>query len=105
MQDNFGLDDMLFQVETIMSNVNDEEPSPFLELNPIKGELVGHKFIIGEFKMTDVEYDNGDGQLQYSVSFIDKTKEETDELTIKYTDTINKIVMNMIENIIKNDSK
>ena len=103
MQNNFGLDNMLFEVETVMTQINNEEPSPFLELTPLEGDMLGSKFLIGEFRMTDETFENGDGQLQFSVSFSDKTKKENYELLEQHTETINKIVINMLEDIVKNE--
>jgi hypothetical protein len=105
VQNNFGLDGMLFEVETIMTSINDDDPTPFLELVPLEGNMVGSRFIIGEFRMTDIEYDNGNGQLQYSTIFPDKTKEENDELLKLHLDTINKIVMDMITSIAKDKNE
>ncbi len=104
MQSNFGLDNMLFEVETVMSNINDEEPSPFLELVALEGDMIGNTILIGEFRRTDVEYDNGDGQLQFSVSFMDLDKKQNDELLEKHIDTINKIVMNIIESVVEDEN-
>lgn len=104
MQNNFGLDDMLFEVETVMAHINDEAPSPFLELVPLEGSMVGSKFIIGEFRITDETYENGDGEMQFSVSFPEKTKKENDEMVETHAETINKIVINMLEDLVKNEN-
>lgn len=97
MKSNFGIDGMMFEAQTVMSNVDGEEPTPFIEFNPIEGSMVGNKFIIGEFKIKDELYDNGDGQLQFSVSFLDKTKKENDKLLLDHIETINKIVKKIVE--------
>lgn len=100
MQNNFGLDGMLFEVETVMSHVKSEEPSPFLEVNPIEGDMVGYKFLIGEFKVTGKTHENGDGELQFSVSFVDKSEDENDELLTKHIETIKHIVNNLLEDML-----
>jgi len=103
MQNNFGLDDMLFEVETVMSQIDNEEPSPFLEITPIEGDLVGSPFLIGEFRMTDKTHENGDGELQFSVSFVDKPKAENDELLAKHIETINHIVYKLLDELTSMD--
>lgn len=99
MKSNFGIDGMMFEVQTVMSNVDEEEPTPFTEFNPIEGSMLGNKFIIGEFKINDELCDNGDGQLQFSVSFLDKTKKENDELLLDHIETINQIVKKIFEDV------
>jgi hypothetical protein len=103
MQNNFGLDGMLFEVETVMSNIESDDPSPFLEVTPIEGEMVGYKFLIGEFTTTGIIHENGDGELQFSVVFVDKSKEENDELLTKYIEAIKHIVNKLVEDMLSAD--
>ena len=105
MQNNFGLDSMLFEVETVMSQIGEESPTPFIEITSIEGDMTGLKFIIGEFRFTDTTHDNGDGELQFSVSFVDKTKEENDQLLKLHIETINHIVYNLIEDLTNNSDE
>ena len=105
MQNNFGLDDMLFEAETVMSQIDKESPTPFIEITPIKGDMVGLKFIIGEFELTDTKHDNGDGELRFSVSFVDKTKEENDQLLKLHIETINHIVYDLIQDLTNNSDE
>lgn len=99
MQNNFRIPDAMFEVQSVMSSIDNEEPSPFIELTSTSGSMDSLKFIIGEFSLADKLYDNGDGKLQFSISFLDKTKEENDKLIALHIDTIHKIVYNMIEDI------
>ena len=99
MKTNFGIDAMMFEAETVMAKIEEDEPSPFIEITPTEGNIVGHKFIVGEFKIKDELYENSDGNLQFSVSFLDKSKKENDKLMTLHIKTINQIVMDMISNI------
>lgn len=95
MKNNFGLCDMLFEVETVMSNIKDEEPTPFIQLTPLEGDMVGTRFLIGEFRLIDSDDDMG--QVQFSVSFPDFDEKEADNLAQKYLETLTKIVTTMME--------
>lgn len=99
MQTSFNLDGELFEVEMIMSSVDEEEPSQFLEIKPIEGTMIGNTFIIGEFKfIEDVSSEDSDN-LSFNAVFLNKTAEENTQLIKLHLDTINKIVLNMFKDI------
>lgn len=101
MQENFGINGMLFEVSTVMASIENDEPTPHVEVVPIEGYLVGYPFIIGEFKFTDIVYENGDGQVKCSIAFTDKTKDENDELISQHANLLNTIVTTLISNSMK----
>lgn len=95
MQQNFGLEDYLFDVETVMAKIENSEPTECLEFTPIKGDIKD-TFIIGEFLMVDT-YENGDGKMRYSISFLNKDKTENDILVAEHYNIINSIVYKIVE--------
>lgn len=99
MQTSFNLDGELFEVEMIMSNVDIEEPSPFLEILPLEGSMVGNTFIIGEFKFTEDDESEDSDNLSFNIVFTDKSKQENDELCKLHLNTINTIVTNIFKDI------
>lgn len=96
MQSSFGIEGMKFEVISVMASIENDEPTNHLEVTPIIGNLVGYKFIIGEFKMSDDTYENGDGKLKYNIAFLDKSKEENDKLIEDNAEDINTIVTNIV---------
>jgi hypothetical protein len=95
---DFGISGMNFNVESVMASIHDEAPTEHIEFTPLEGEMVGLKFIIGEFKLTDKTYDNGDGEVTFNTSFLDKTDAENTELMEKYIEEIKTIAHVLIKN-------
>lgn len=98
MQSSFGIEGMKFEVISVMAQISNDEPTNHLEVTPIEGELVGNKFIIGEFDMIEETYENGDGKLKYNIAFLDKTKDENNVLIADNIATINAIVTDIVMN-------
>lgn len=102
MKKTFAFDGSEYDIESVYSSVEYEEPSQFLQFTATTGELVGYVFIIGEFKFeTDDEVENDDdaGQLKFSVSFLNKTAEENKVLFNKYHETFKGIVTEILEDV------
>lgn len=91
---DFGFPNSKFNIDVVAASVDDADPKEFLEFTPIDSDIKD-KFIVGEFTMTDKTYDNGDGQLKFTVIFNDKTVEESDKLCSKHINTINKLVQTL----------
>jgi hypothetical protein len=97
MQTNFGLSDMLFDVDTVMVKVGEDEPTEAISVNPIQGDMTGSRFTIGNFRFNGKEYDNGDKQLAFDVSFVGVTADENTQLIIDHQATISKIANTIIQ--------
>jgi hypothetical protein len=97
MQTNFGLSDMLFDVETVFVKVGGDEPTEAISVNPIEGSMVGNRFTIGNFRFNGKQYENGDKQLAFDVSFIDVTPDENTQLIIDNQNTISRIANQIIQ--------
>lgn len=104
MEKDFGLINSLFNVEMVMNSIDRKEPEPSLEITPIEGDIKD-SFIIGGFRMTDKEYSNGDGQMQFSVSFTDKTEEENAILIEKHSSIIQHIALEIVKEAIPVDTQ
>lgn len=105
MQDNLGLVDMLFNVDSVMVSINDSEPTEHIEITPIEGSMVGYKFVIGDFVMTDKTHDNGDGEVKFEVSFLDVDEDTNNLLIAEHHDTINSIAEGLIKKAIEEFSE
>jgi hypothetical protein len=96
MQTNFGIDGMMFDAETVMIKVRDDEPIEAISITPTDGSMVGYPFTIGNFTITGVKYENGDGQVKFDVSFINVPDDENESLVIRYKDVVNQIAYRLI---------
>jgi hypothetical protein len=97
MQTNFGLSNNLFEVETVMVQVGEDEPVEAIQIDPIEGPMVGNKFTISNFRFSDLVYDNGDRQLAFDVSFNGIRSDKNDVVVAHYQDTITAIANKIVQ--------
>lgn len=104
MKKTFAFDGSEYDIESVYSSVEYEEPSQFIQFTATTGELVGYVFIIGEFEVEkgdEASNDDDDGnKLKFSVSFLNKSAEENKVLFNKYHETFRSIVTEILEDIV-----
>lgn len=101
MQENFGINGMMFEVQTIMAEIDGDEPTQYVEFVPTEGSLIDYSFIIGDFKDTGVVNQNGDAQISCNIVFKNKSKDENEFLITENTDILNTIISNLIKSTLE----
>ena len=97
---NFNNENLpMMNVDVVMSSYEQDEPTPFFELEFLEGHLKGRKLLLGEFGFEYEDVPDGEVSASYSVAFEGESQEANDEIVADNVEFIREIVSSLLEEV------
>ena len=102
MVTNFGNENLpMFNVDVVMTSYEQDDPSPFFELEFLEGNLKGKKLLMGEFDFSGECGSIDEADVSYSVAFEGLDDNENDIIIADNVELIKQIAASILEEVVR----